>query len=176
MQWRVCAPVGGSGLRLNVVGSGPDRTAFEAHAAEAGTGRRPSAFLGPLPARVAFGLGELLIVPSRQESLPYIVLEAAAAAKPIVATSVGGIPEIFGPLAGRLIAPDDVETLVAAIGSALDEDTASRDRLTSQLQAHVAHRFSVAAMADAALAAYREALMRRDAAPSVAGARLRAHS
>jgi glycosyltransferase involved in cell wall biosynthesis len=166
---------GRTGLRLNVVGSGPDRTAFEAHAARLGLSGA-IAFLGPLPARVAFGLGELLIVPSRQESLPYIVLEAAAAAKPIVATSVGGIPEIFGPLAGRLIAPDNVETLVAAIGSALDEGAASRDRLTSQLQAHVANRFSVAAMTDAALAAYREALMRRDAAPSVAGARLRAHS
>ena len=42
-------------------------------------------------------IGRLLVVPSRAESLPYIVLEAAAAGVPMIATRVGGIPEMFGP-------------------------------------------------------------------------------
>ena len=55
-------------------------------------------FPGPMPARQAFRLGRTLVVPSRAESMPYVVLEAAAARMPMIATNVGGIPEIFGPL------------------------------------------------------------------------------
>ena len=51
-----------------------------------------------MPARQALALGRVMVVPSRTESLPYIVLEAAAAGKPLIATKVGGIPEIYGPL------------------------------------------------------------------------------
>ena len=58
-----------------------------------------SRFHGPMPAREAFALGRVLVVPSRAESLPYVVLEAAAAGVPLIATRVGGIPEIFGPAA-----------------------------------------------------------------------------
>ena len=50
----------------------------------------------------AFALGRMLVVPSRAESLPYVVLEAGAAGLPIIATNVGGIPEIFGPDASYL--------------------------------------------------------------------------
>ena len=53
-----------------------------------------------MPARQAFALGKVMVVPSYGESLPYVVLEAGAAAKPLVATNVGGIPEIFGPEGG----------------------------------------------------------------------------
>ena len=42
-------------------------------------------------------MGRMLVMPSRAESLPYVMLEAAAAGLPIIATRVGGIPEIFGP-------------------------------------------------------------------------------
>ena len=52
-----------------------------------------------MPAREAFALGKVMVVPSYGESLPYVVLEAGAAAKPLIATNVGGIPEIFGPQA-----------------------------------------------------------------------------
>ena len=73
-----------------------------------------------MPARQAFALGRVLVVPSRAESLPYVVLEAAAAGMPLIATRVGGIPEIFGPHAGRLVPPDDAAALAAAIAQALD--------------------------------------------------------
>ena len=66
-----------------------------------------------MPVREAFKLGRNLVVPSRAESLPYIVLEAAAARVPLIATNVGGIPEIFGPYRDRLGPSDDPADLCA---------------------------------------------------------------
>ena len=51
---------------------------------------------------------------SRAESLPYVVLEAAASAKPMIATEVGGIPEIYGPFTNTLIPKEDPSALAAA--------------------------------------------------------------
>src|SRR6202000_2353355 len=53
-------------------------------------------FIGHVKARHGFSKGRLLIVPSRGDSMPYVVIEAAAAGIPMVAARVGGIPEIFG--------------------------------------------------------------------------------
>ena len=77
-------------------------------------------FPGPMPIRQAFRLGRILVVPSRAESMPYVVLEAAGARVPMVATNVGGIPEIFGPFADRLGPCDDPADLARRIGAMLD--------------------------------------------------------
>jgi glycosyltransferase involved in cell wall biosynthesis len=141
-----------------IVGDGPDRAAFEASAKALGQSIR---FAGAKPARAAFALGRLLVVPSRAESLPYIVLEAAAAGLPVVATNVGGIPEIYGPDASALVAPGDPAALAQAIGSAL-QSPGAEDDLTRRLQARVRAEFSVDVMTDSVLAAYVEALARRN--------------
>lgn len=114
-------------------------------------------FPGPMPARAAFAMGRCIVVPSRAESLPYIVLEAAAARMPIVATTVGGIPEIFGEQAGRLVPPDDADALAAAMGEAM-ADTARAGREADALARYVRDRFSSDAMAEGVLAAYEAAL------------------
>ena len=62
-----------------------------------------------MPAREAFRLGRTLVVPSRAESLPYIVLEAAAAGLPLLASDVGGIPEIVAGTDTDLLPPGDAE-------------------------------------------------------------------
>jgi glycosyltransferase involved in cell wall biosynthesis len=147
----------GRRVTATIVGDGPDRTAFEAAAKDQGEAIR---FAGAMPARAAFALGRLLVVPSRAESLPYIVLEAAAAGVPLVATAVGGIPEIYGPDASRLVPPGDPAALARAIDSAL-AGPATEDDVTRRLQARLHAEFSVDVMTDAVLAAYVEALASR---------------
>ena len=149
----------GNRVSITIAGDGPDRAAFEAQAAMQGTGDMVR-FIGSMPARSAFALGRRLVVPSRAESLPYIVLEAAAAGVPLIATNVGGIPEIFGPGASDLVPPGDAAALARAIAKTLREDETSR-AATVRLQARVREGFSAEAMTDAVLAAYRDALPRR---------------
>jgi len=117
-------------------------------------------FLGAKPARTAFALGRLVVVPSRAESLPYIVLEAAAAGRPLVATAVGGISEILGPDAADLVPPEDPAALARAIGSALQQNADSRAAVL-RLQQRVRAAFSTDVMTDGVLAAYRDARARR---------------
>lgn len=150
----------GNRVTITIAGDGPDRATFEAQAAMQGVSETVR-FLGSMPARSAFALGRRLVVPSRAESLPYIVLEAAAAGIPLIATNVGGIPEIFGPAAGDLVPPGDPDALARAIGKALSEDETKRSTAL-RLQARVGEGFSAEAMTDAVLVAYRDALQRRN--------------
>lgn len=151
-----------TGLRpsLTLVGSGPDETMLAAHAARLGLRERVR-FAGAMPARAAFRLGRALVVPSRAESLPYVVLEAAAARIPMVATDVGGIPEIFGPAASRLIACDKPEILAYAIARMITRPDRERRAEAGELGAFVAEKFTLPNMAEGVLAGYREALARR---------------
>ena len=114
-------------------------------------------FVGHRSARAAFAMGRTMVIPSRAESLPYVVLEAAAAGVPMIATRVGGIPEIFGPEGVHLIAPDDVGALTGAISAALDAPERLR-HVAQTVRSRVRSEFSLAAMVDGGLAAYREAL------------------
>ena len=105
-------------------------------------------------------MGRLLVIPSRAESLPYIVLEAAAAGVPLITTRVGGIPEIFGPDSDELVEPGDPAALAQAIGLRLRDLGATR-AAGARLQARVRETFSAQAMTEGVLAAYRAALARR---------------
>jgi glycosyltransferase involved in cell wall biosynthesis len=149
----------GKRISATVVGEGPDRSRFESLADARGLGSCIR-FTGTKPARAAFTLGRVLVVPSRAESLPYIVLEAAAAGLPIIATCVGGLPEIFGPDAASLVQPGNPLSLAAAINRALVHPSAAL-ALAGRLQARVRSHFSLAAMAQAVLAAYAEVRCRR---------------
>jgi glycosyltransferase involved in cell wall biosynthesis len=145
-------------VTATIVGDGPDAAEFRAQADRLGLSSAVR-FLPPMPARDAFRLGRLFVAPSRAESLPYIVLEAAAAAVPMITTNVGGIPEVFGPQSASLIAPGDPAALAHSIAAALSEPARLRNEALT-LRARVQAEFSADAMADAVLAAYGEALAR----------------
>ena len=86
--------------------------------------------------------------------------EAAAAGVPLITTRVGGIPEIFGAEAGRLVPPADPVALATAIAeTTADTGRARNEALT--LRARVQAGFSADAMTEAVLAAYAEARARR---------------
>jgi glycosyltransferase involved in cell wall biosynthesis len=149
----------GRRVTATIVGDGPERTEFEREVARQGMGSAIR-FAGAKPARAAFALGRILVVPSRAESLPYIVLEAAAAGVPIIASNVGGIPEIFGPDARALVPPGDATALGAAIADAL-QDRGGRHSAALRLKARVRASFSADAMIDTITATYREAIASR---------------
>jgi glycosyltransferase involved in cell wall biosynthesis len=143
-------------ISATIAGDGPQGDELKALAARLGVGDQVR-FAGHRPAREAFAMGRMLVIPSRAESLPYVVLEAAAAGMLIVATRVGGIPEIFGPHAQHLIPPDDTTALVEAIDAALN-DQAGAERVARALQQRVRSEFSATTMVENGLAAYREAI------------------
>ncbi|WP_292524610.1 glycosyltransferase family 4 protein [Methyloceanibacter sp.] len=130
--------------RAIIVGSGPDEKYFKRLSRKLGLGSQVT-FSGPQPARTAFVRGRCVVIPSRAESLPYILLEAAAAQMPIIATNVGGIPEMIGDIPISLVPPDDVEALATQLGSFM-ADPRPYLRRAAELQKHVADVFSTEMM------------------------------
>jgi glycosyltransferase involved in cell wall biosynthesis len=114
-------------------------------------------FMGAMPARDAFALGRAVVMPSHHESLPYIALEAIAAGKPLIATRVGGMAEIFGPDADALIAPANPTALATALCRMVDH----RGDVVAQavrLKARVRTEFSTRRMVDGVTDFYRTLL------------------
>lgn len=91
----------------------------------------------------------VFVMPSRTEGLGMAAVEALQAGVPVVASDVGGLPEVVGD-AGILVPPGDAPALAAAIRRALDGDHPPA-RLGQQ---RVARRFSTAAMVDGSRALY----------------------
>jgi glycosyltransferase involved in cell wall biosynthesis len=143
-------------VSATIVGAGPDAEQFRAQAERLGLSSSIR-FLDAMPARTAFALGRLMVAPSRAESLPYIILESAAAAVPLVTTNVGGIPEVFGPQTARLVPPGDAAALANAIHIGLKYPESARNQALT-LRARVREQFSADVMTEAVLAAYYEAL------------------
>jgi glycosyltransferase involved in cell wall biosynthesis len=145
-------------VRAVIVGAGPDAETFKQQAAAAGLGDAVS-FPGAMPAREAFKKGRVLVVPSRAESFPYIVLEAGAAGLPMLATDVGGIPEIVAGTRMALLPPDDVQALTRALRKALD-DPAHAQEVAHDLKLAIAAKFTVSSMTSSILQLYYDALGR----------------
>jgi glycosyltransferase involved in cell wall biosynthesis len=110
-----------------------------------------------------------LVMPSRAESFPYIVLEAAATTIPLIATSVGGISEITEGTDTPLIKPDDAFILAAALERTFADLDAAKER-AGRLQRAVAQRFTVDTMTTAILAMYDSAARSAKPVPALEAA------
>ncbi|MFZ3032949.1 MAG: glycosyltransferase family 4 protein [Parvibaculum sp.] len=153
------ATLAGHPIHLRIVGSGAERERFEAQAADVPACVKIE-FLGSMPARQAFGLGRNVVVPSYHESLPYIVLEAAAAGKPVIATRVGGMTEIFGADSTSLVDARDVGGLADRLRYAINHPD-EMAALATRLQSRVQSEFSVGQMVESIDKLYHRMLANR---------------
>jgi len=89
--------------------------------------RNAAAYIHMLPActfddvALWMAAADLVTLPSYMEGCPNVVLEALACGRPVVATNVGGIPEIMCGECGQLVSPRDPASLATALASVLDK-------------------------------------------------------
>jgi glycosyltransferase involved in cell wall biosynthesis len=103
--------------RLAIVGGGPARAALEATLPARATLHGPQP-LAAIPTWLA--ACDVLVLPSHAEGTPNVVLEALACGRRVVATRVGGIPDLLStPVLGTLVPPGDPRALAAALAQAL---------------------------------------------------------
>lgn len=150
---------GGRPATMVMAGDGPDMASAKAQIVRLGLQDRIT-LLGAKPARPTLALGRCEVVPSLAESLPYVILEAASAARPVIATNVGGIAEIFGPTAGSLIPAADGAALRRAMQAFLDDPAAADAEMRTRLD-YIRDRFSLRHMVDQIEALYRQVLKAR---------------
>lgn len=149
----------GKPVTLTLAGDGEELADLKAQIARLDLGDAVR-FIGHVKARYGFSKGNLLVVPSRGDSMPYVVIEAAAAGIPMVAANVGGIPEIFGTHTDALFARSNVGAMADAIETALEAPDAALARAKS-LRERIFLHFSQNAMVEGVLAGYRDAFADR---------------
>jgi glycosyltransferase involved in cell wall biosynthesis len=144
--------------QLWIAGDGPERAALERRAEDLGLADRVR-FLGPRSdAADLLAACDLFVLPSRLEGLGVAALEAMAAARPVVASRVGGLAEaVVEGRTGLLVPPDDPAALCAALGRVL-EDEALRARLGAAGPGRVAEGFLAEQMVSAYESLYYEVL------------------
>jgi glycosyltransferase involved in cell wall biosynthesis len=114
-------------------------------------------------ARVAsyYQAADLYVHPARAENLPLAVIEAMASRTPVIASNVGGIPEIIDDgSSGLLFQPGDAAALAEAIAELLASE-ARRESISEAALRSVAARFTLGMQVDAYLGWYRELVDRQ---------------
>ncbi|WP_447977166.1 glycosyltransferase [Candidatus Nitrospira bockiana] len=153
------------GVHAVLVGDGPDRDALQRTAGEAALGNRLlfaghcRDIAGVYPAL------DLVVIPSLSEGLPNVLLEAFVYRKAVVATEVGGIPEVMRPAQLKwLVPPGDARALALAIREALSEPAACEE-LGARGAAYVRAQFTPAARAERVVQLYQDVLVSRSGTP-----------
>jgi glycosyltransferase involved in cell wall biosynthesis len=145
-------------LQCVCVGDGELRTSLEARAAERGL-KEMCRFVGSRDDVMDFyAAADLVVLPSHSEGFPFVILEALAMGKPVIATSVNGVPEVITHLkTGLLVPARDVRGLAGAIHSLLEHpDRAAQ--LGRAGRAVVHERFTVDRMVEKTVSVFDAAL------------------
>jgi len=145
---------------LVFVGDGPDRPALEAQAVALGIPSRVR-FAGLVPqASSILPAFDVLVLSSRSEGTPIILLETIHAGVPIVATAVGGVPDLLTAGTALLVGPNNPVALSIAMDDALSDRSAA-DVRASAARARVAEYFSPGEWVSRHLAVYQRVMERR---------------
>lgn len=147
--------------RLIIVGDGPERPALERQLHAEGLDDAVE-FVGERSDVSELLAGaDAFVLSSRSEGMPLSVLEAMAAGLPVVATAVGGVPEVVvHDETGVLVAPGDAEALAAALARLID-DPELRRRLGSAGRSRAARHFDLPRFRQAHVELYRAELAER---------------
>jgi glycosyltransferase involved in cell wall biosynthesis len=148
----------GVDAQLVLVGDGPERAQLERRARELGIQRRTlfagyQRDVGPY-----WSLFDAFLLPSGNEGTPVVAIESLAAEVPVVATRVGGVPDVVRDgVDGFLTEVGDVESIAARLAE-LARDTGLRTRMGAQSREHVVPRYRVSRLVDDVDDLYRELL------------------
>ena len=151
----------GANVKVLVVGDGSIRQDLLAQAGNLGVGERV-VFLGHREdTDVLLQALDIFVLPSLSEGIPMALLEAMAASRPIVASRVGGIPEIIEDgVEGYLVEPMDVNNLAERCRRLIESPDVAR-KMGEQGRKRVDSEFSATAMADRVVSVYKEVLLSR---------------
>jgi glycosyltransferase involved in cell wall biosynthesis len=121
-------------LHASIIGDGRERAELEALARALGINERVR-FCGQLDdAARYFAAFDVFVMSSRTEGAPIVLFEAMAAEVPVVATSVGGIPEIIARGEAALVPPGDTDALARAIDEVVSSPEQARERSRAALE------------------------------------------
>ena len=150
--------------RFALVGDGEERATLEAECGRLGMNGTVK-FLGwRRDLAAVYGDLDVVVNASRNEGTPVALIEALAASRPVVATRVGGTPDLLADGAhGRLVPPADPEALARAIVKTLEESEAARRRALAGRE-YVLERHSAARLVRDVDVLYRELMAAKKAA------------
>ena len=150
----------GAPVQLLVAGDGTERATVERLAADLGVSSaiRVLGYRRDLTALVR--AADIGVLSSDNEGTPVSLIETAAGARPVVATRVGGVPEVVVEGTGILVAPQDHEAFADALVR-LAADPEARRRMGTAARSHVARRHTVGRLIDDIDALYSDLLATR---------------
>lgn len=144
--------------KLVIVGDGPEREMLEAATQSLGLSNRV-VFTGQVNnVQVYYAAADVLVNPSHSEGSPYVLLEAMAANLPIVATAVGGVPEMVENNESALLVPPNDPPSIAASIARLLTDRELAQRLTTNAATLVDTRYTPENYVRSLVEIYREVL------------------
>jgi glycosyltransferase involved in cell wall biosynthesis len=153
--------------KLIIVGDGPERERLEAESRSLDLGGRVH-FAGQISdVKPYYAAADLLVLPSHSEGSPYVLLEAMAAEVAIVATSVGGVPEMVeDEESALLVPPRDPRAMAAGIIRILKDAELAR-RLTGNASVLIATRYSPETYVSSLVEIYRQIISSKTAGKAV---------
>lgn len=149
------ARVQGDSISASVIGDGAEQRSLATQANA--TGAR-IVFHGAMPSAARYLRAfDVFVLSSRTEGTPMVVFEAMEAEIPIIATRVGGVPDVLRPQDALLVDREDSAALAAAIQSVARDSDAARARATNA-RARLNADYSVRPWVERYTAAYRQAI------------------